>query len=582
MAKTKYGMPTVGIHAGDAQSPRKTYSIPLKQSDDAVPSPNAGDAPVPVASAKLKRAPVPPVDTKDAPIPSTSTKDPRIPSKSTAGATRPSTSTENAPVPPSGSEDAPISSSNTENAPSVSTEDTPFPSTGIEDVSVPSTSVSLPSTSAGDASIPSAREKLPFHPFATLSKFIDSIPYQTYSEDDPIPGLVGCCPEYVQKADQVFEIIKHFPNKFVTMPRFFWKHELQLAKKDGKEILAGDGRFGSVFLAQNHHNEMFAVKYYKLEERQNQYELGDIINEAILQDKLAQRDVAPAIEGFGFISHSEKFYKLVLISQFIAAKHNCRKPLTLSALCQEDAPRRRNGYPPLLLSHQYLNLLVRIVNQHSRLSQCRVIHTDVKYDNILLEITKDGQQLRPYLIDFGSSFLERDARGPLYYLPTRRAMEKFLRRYPHFAPEFLYNPKAISNKSDLYGLGLVLRRIGNYLEIPALVSAADKLRLRNPGRRPNPESLRQMIQAAFGKKPSELPVRKQTRCIIPHSHNPPLTYRDFENTGKDESGVQSGDANGQRETSTIHAERACQSEKKDCELHTQINGAAEIMCTTKL
>ena len=349
-----------------------------------------------------------------------------------------------------------------------------------------------------------AAYKKPFQPFQSLSKFIDSLPLKTNKECESVPPLVTRGSKYKKLSDELIEFLVHnIPNCFSTPLRFFWNDEITIAKRDGKELMAGNGRLGQVFLGYNQHDEWFALKYFNLLQRKNHRELADALKEAALQDKLAPLNLTPAFIGFAFIMNNTRFFRLILISRFIPAKAGCLRSLSLSAVCIEDAARRRNGYPPLLLSHQYLNLLSEIANQLTTLADCQVIHSDMKYDNIILYLDETNKKLHPYIVDFGSGFMCTEFTEPLFKQDTVRECERFLRRYRQVAPEFLYDPKAISSKSDLYGVGLMIRGIGIYLDIPALVCFACKLRSRNPDSRPDYTAMAQQIRKAFGKDPVE-------------------------------------------------------------------------------
>ena len=100
------------------------------------------------------------------------------------------------------------------------------------------------------------------------------------------------------------------------------------------------------------------------------------------------------------------------------------------------------------------------------LNDKRILHNDIKTDNILIERLPSG--IRSVLIDFNKACHSDE--GQLYHLSAKEK-ERYATRHPQIAPEVRCGIKKQSFASDMYSFGRVLHKINsNALKLPCLDS----------------------------------------------------------------------------------------------------------------
>ena len=101
----------------------------------------------------------------------------------------------------------------------------------------------------------------------------------------------------------------------------------------------------------------------------------------------------------------------------------------------------------------------------------KILHNDIKNNNILIEKSPTGQ-IRGILIDLGKGCLIDDAKRYTITDDSRRRDHK--RRYPHIAPDLIDGYCKQSTGSDVYSVGRVVLSINSKLSIPALNSLSEQ------------------------------------------------------------------------------------------------------------
>ena len=110
------------------------------------------------------------------------------------------------------------------------------------------------------------------------------------------------------------------------------------------------------------------------------------------------------------------------------------------------------------------------------------IHNDLKANNVVLE--KKGAHFNPVIIDFGKSLKIQAAERYKRTLSSKHEREKYLRKYPHVAPE-LINGGCPSVASDTYSFARLIQFLCN--EASGLKITSSKLTLaKNSALGPDP------------------------------------------------------------------------------------------------
>ena len=105
------------------------------------------------------------------------------------------------------------------------------------------------------------------------------------------------------------------------------------------------------------------------------------------------------------------------------------------------------------------------------LHERKILHNDIKNNNILIEKSPAGQ-IRGIVIDLGKGCLINDAKHYAIKDDIKRRDHK--RRYPHIAPDLIDGHCKQSMGSDVYSAGRVILSINSKLSIPALNSLSEQ------------------------------------------------------------------------------------------------------------
>lgn len=140
---------------------------------------------------------------------------------------------------------------------------------------------------------------------------------------------------------------------------------------------------------------------------------------------------------------------------------------------------------------QWMNLCIQLLEAINYLHcQAQLLHNDIKGDNILLSDNPSGQLqdlaaassssisssgvYHVVLIDFGKA--THVTRGRVYNL-TEREKEQYVVKFPHYAPEVINGNGKQTIMSDMYAVGVLLKKMSNHGCFGSLTSTERGLRL---------------------------------------------------------------------------------------------------------
>ena len=227
----------------------------------------------------------------------------------------------------------------------------------------------------------------------------------------------------------------------------------------------GSGTFGVCYLA-HYRNITVAVKEYKMKSRSVDEVKRALLHEARMINHLGDHRNVPLL--FGAVTKGEK---LQLVTQFHGEKG---KSVTLST-----ALKKKKLDKP-----QWLDIVKRICEGLSHVHNRRILHNDLKSNNVLLEKQMESQW-NPVIIDFGKARFIKDPK-PLMSL-TASSQASYMRHYLHIAPEIVAGSGRQSVLSDVFSLGKIVLEILNLLPTATATSlkVAERAILDNPGKRPS-------------------------------------------------------------------------------------------------
>ena len=116
-------------------------------------------------------------------------------------------------------------------------------------------------------------------------------------------------------------------------------------------------------------------------------------------------------------------------------------------------------------------LLYDVLLAVEHLHDNKILHNDIKNNNILVEKNPTGQ-IRGILIDLGKGCLINDAKQ--YTIKDDSKKRDHRRKYPHIAPDLINGHCKQSTSSDVYSVGRVILSINSKLSIPALNSLSEQ------------------------------------------------------------------------------------------------------------
>ena len=152
-----------------------------------------------------------------------------------------------------------------------------------------------------------------------------------------------------------------------------------------------------------------------------------------------------------------------------------------------------------------IRLFVKVCRILEVLHKNSIIHRDLKPENIMIQSSTDKYDniynLQPYLIDFGTSFLLE-----MYYIGT----------YKYKAPELdsRKHDKDITNKVDIYSLGIILYRLISKKNIDEIFAKRlDKIVIDNYDQK-KLENINNLILRMISEEPNDRPNIKEVIIVL--------------------------------------------------------------------
>eukprot|EP00057_Strongylocentrotus_purpuratus_P010802 XP_011665276.1 PREDICTED: cyclin-dependent kinase 1-like [Strongylocentrotus purpuratus] len=191
--------------------------------------------------------------------------------------------------------------------------------------------------------------------------------------------------------------------------------------------------------------------------------------EAMIHDLLERNSLFPRLVGVLNLSN-----QTCIVLEFIGdAKEGVDRTL-FSVIKQRDKDF------PMIKKQDVLKIADDIVKATYALHEKKLLHNDIKSNNILLE-RRDGLW-RGILIDFGQA--------STMYFPIRKDCNEFTKgmyqkgeMYNNIAPEVIMRGRPTSILSDIYSIGMVFRMMGKDCNIRPLKDLGDECCRNNPARR---------------------------------------------------------------------------------------------------
>lgn len=103
-------------------------------------------------------------------------------------------------------------------------------------------------------------------------------------------------------------------------------------------------------------------------------------------------------------------------------------------------------------------MLLQIIDGLEHLhSKCKILHNDIKGDNVVLSSTLQGS-LSAVIIDFGKAC--EISQGKKYNLSNRQK-EYYKINHPHIAPDLRDGISKQSSSTDVYSFGRIIKIVAN-------------------------------------------------------------------------------------------------------------------------
>ena len=221
--------------------------------------------------------------------------------------------------------------------------------------------------------------------------------------------------------------------------------DIEYVKKGNEFVIVGNGGYANVYLCRiKTTGQLVVLKLNAIKSMS----LDKLVTECVIQYKLNSTGKVPYTHGLVAVQQSDRFMQLGIVSEFVGNRHTYEGK-TLARLMQEETSKNSMG------KKEWLELGLRVIECLQALQKHKIVHGDLKPDNILLR-KRLGDWI-PLIADFGlSAYKERAVHKNIR---ESQALE-FLVKFPYIPPEYVYERK-LTMASDVFSLGILLDMIGD-------------------------------------------------------------------------------------------------------------------------
>ena len=138
--------------------------------------------------------------------------------------------------------------------------------------------------------------------------------------------------------------------------------------------------------------------------------------------------------------------------------HGLLKEITTHIPCTLRRLLHLEGSKEIITSDDLTHMLYVVCDALEYLHGRRILHNDLKADNIVIERQHDGQ-LSPVIVDFGKACTLENA---TYLHVDKCKQEQFMRRYKQIAPEVVKGKMKQSESSAIFSFGMVMSEVVRY------------------------------------------------------------------------------------------------------------------------
>ena len=221
--------------------------------------------------------------------------------------------------------------------------------------------------------------------------------------------------------------------------------DIEYVKEGSEFVIVGNGGYANVYLCRIKTTGQLVV--LKLNATKSM-SLDKLVTECAIQYKLNATGKVAYTHGLVAVKQSDRFMQLGIVSEFVGNRHTYEGK-TLARLMQEETAKNS------MRKKEWLELVLRVIECLQALQKHKIVHGDLKPDNILLR-KKLGEWI-PLMADFGlSGYKERAIHKNIR---ESQALE-FLVKFPFIPPEYVYERK-LTMASDIFSLGILLVMIGD-------------------------------------------------------------------------------------------------------------------------
>lgn len=202
----------------------------------------------------------------------------------------------------------------------------------------------------------------------------------------------------------------------------------------------------------------------------------ELLYEARIIKKLGDHPGIPLV--FGVCTKREPFS---IVMQFHGDRKELKSITIDRALCEKTITDKL----------AWIDIIRKLTKALMHVHKTGFLHNDIKSNNVILD--KVNQKIfNPVLIDFGKSLPLTGLKGPK--ILSKEELKKYLRDYPHIAPEIVTGKRGQSIKSDIFSFARVVKSIFSQAKLGPLPEKITRALHVDPENRPDlPDILNAII-----------------------------------------------------------------------------------------